>query len=179
MARVELAIADPANRLTLRAMLEAEGHIVTEAGPEVVITDDYAEALRMAAERPVLVLAAPSQVRDAVTVMRRGVFGYILLPFQPGEAGLMVERALGRRSEPEEEQTLPLEEVESRHIRTVLRRCKGNRAEAARVLGIGRNTLWRKLKKMSDVEPEPAGEEAPSEETEAEPEEAGETRPPL
>jgi len=39
-----------------------------------------------------------------------------------------------------------LEEVEREHIGRVLEACTGNRAEAARVLGIGRNTLWRKLR---------------------------------
>ena len=39
----------------------------------------------------------------------------------------------------------PLAEVERDHIRRVLERCAGNRTEAARVLGIGRNTLARKL----------------------------------
>ncbi|MBI5091051.1 MAG: helix-turn-helix domain-containing protein [Candidatus Hydrogenedentes bacterium] len=34
-----------------------------------------------------------------------------------------------------------------RHIRSVLRQCKNNQGKAAQVLGIGRNTLWRKLKR--------------------------------
>jgi two-component system response regulator HydG len=33
------------------------------------------------------------------------------------------------------------------HIQRVLRVCKHNQAKAARILGIGRNTLWRKLKR--------------------------------
>ncbi len=39
-----------------------------------------------------------------------------------------------------------LAEVERLHIPRGLAACHGNRAEAARVLGIGRNTLWRKLR---------------------------------
>ncbi len=39
----------------------------------------------------------------------------------------------------------PLAEVERRHILGVLEACSGRHAEAARVLGIARNTLWRKL----------------------------------
>ncbi|MEZ4469008.1 MAG: helix-turn-helix domain-containing protein [bacterium] len=39
-----------------------------------------------------------------------------------------------------------LEEVEQAYIQHVLARCDGNRSAAARVLGIGRNTLIRKLK---------------------------------
>jgi len=40
----------------------------------------------------------------------------------------------------------PLHEVELAYIRHVLARCEGNRTRAAQVLGIGRNTLIRKLK---------------------------------
>jgi DNA-binding NtrC family response regulator len=39
-----------------------------------------------------------------------------------------------------------LEDIEKRHILSVLESCKNNQAEAAKKLGIGRNTLWRKLK---------------------------------
>ncbi len=43
----------------------------------------------------------------------------------------------------------PLAEVEREHILGVLEACGGSHVEAARVLGIGRNTLWRKLRAYS------------------------------
>ena len=39
-----------------------------------------------------------------------------------------------------------LAEAERDHILGVLEACSGSQAEAARILGIGRNTLWRKLR---------------------------------
>jgi two-component system response regulator HydG len=39
-----------------------------------------------------------------------------------------------------------LAEAERRHVLRVLEACGGQQLEAARVLGIGRTTLWRKLK---------------------------------
>ncbi|MDE2039771.1 MAG: sigma-54-dependent Fis family transcriptional regulator [Elusimicrobia bacterium] len=39
-----------------------------------------------------------------------------------------------------------LEELERKHILAVFEACGGNATEAARRLGVGRNTLWRKLK---------------------------------
>ena len=39
----------------------------------------------------------------------------------------------------------PLAEVEREHVRAVLAACHNNQAEAARILRIGRSTLWRKL----------------------------------
>jgi DNA-binding NtrC family response regulator len=42
---------------------------------------------------------------------------------------------------------LPLHEVEREYVALVLRRCSGNLSEAARALGIGRTTLYRKIEK--------------------------------
>jgi two-component system response regulator HydG len=39
-----------------------------------------------------------------------------------------------------------LADVEREHILHVLDACDGSQADAARVLGIARNTLWRKLR---------------------------------
>ena len=41
----------------------------------------------------------------------------------------------------------PIESHEAAVIREVLQKCNGNRALAARQLGIGRSTLWRKIKR--------------------------------
>lgn len=41
---------------------------------------------------------------------------------------------------------LTFAEVERRHILETLERLGGSRKETARALGIGQNTLWRKLK---------------------------------
>ncbi len=42
---------------------------------------------------------------------------------------------------------LPLRAVERRHLAAALRTCSGNLSETARVLGIGRTTLYRKIEK--------------------------------
>jgi two-component system response regulator HydG len=47
---------------------------------------------------------------------------------------------------------LTLEAMEKVHIRRVLEHCRWNRSRAARELGIGYNTLWRKIKKYG-IEP--------------------------
>ena len=41
----------------------------------------------------------------------------------------------------------PMESIEKWYMLEVLRRMRGNRTHAARALGIGANTLWRKLKR--------------------------------
>ena len=55
-----------------------------------------------------------------------------------------------------------LADVEREHVLSVLEACRGSQTEAARVLGIGRNTLWRKLRAWNGVETEPSGARAVS-----------------
>ena len=45
------------------------------------------------------------------------------------------------------------EEAERRHILATLRVAKGNRAQAARMLGISRKTLWKSLKRLGVTAP--------------------------
>ncbi len=63
-------------------------------------------------------------------------------PNGAGSAGLMGKGASGRALQ-------PLAEVERAHILYVLEACGGAVGEAAEVLGVARNTLWRKLKQYS------------------------------
>lgn len=149
MARVQLLIDDPADRMTLRAILEADGCEIVETEPQAVIADDAFKAIECAKRAPALLLARGTEIREAVSAMRQGVYGYIFVPFQPGEAALMVHRALSERLPDAASEMIALEEIESRHILAVLRQCKNNQGKAARVLGIGRNTLWRKLKRIN------------------------------
>lgn len=162
MAHVALYIEDLASRITVKALLEAEGHVVGGEGdaPEVAIVDDLARAVSLARDHKVLLLSPVGEIADAVATMYKGVYGYISLPLQPGEVAIMVERAMGSgnlRTTPSSAKELrSLEEMEAEHILNTLRACKHNQARAARALGIGRNTLWRKLKKIRGDEGENA-----------------------
>jgi len=49
------------------------------------------------------------------------------------------------------DQLLPLRELERRHIRRVLRATHGNKARAAKILGLDRRTLYRKLARESEA----------------------------
>ena len=160
MARVRLDIGDPANRVTLRAILQADGHEIVEDDPDVVFTDRPDETAANRREQPCILLTRAGDAHRAVQAMRQGAFGYVLAPFQPGEAEIMIRRALewrgaaqGDAAEPASENgafPLRIQDAEAELILETLRRCKNNQTEAARVLGIGRNTLWRKLKRIRD-----------------------------
>jgi two-component system response regulator HydG len=40
------------------------------------------------------------------------------------------------------------EQAEREHILTILKQTDGNRVQAARILGVSRKTLWKKLKRL-------------------------------
>jgi DNA-binding NtrC family response regulator len=151
MALISIQVQDVVIRMTAKAMLEAAGHQITPGPAAVTVTDDPQAAGRLAQEGPVLLLTVASEVEAAVRAMQQGVYGYVLLPFVPGELALMAQRATQQTvvvAEAPAAEPLTLEARELQHIQETLRRCRHNQAEAARQLGIGRNTLWRKLKRL-------------------------------
>ncbi len=158
MAQVQLHIEDDTLHLTLRTMLTFAGHAVVELPLRgaIYIVDEPESALALVNQGPVLLLSTASALPETMQAMEHGVWGYILLPLVPGEAAIMVSRAAAQATSTPSTGTHPqppktLMEVEREHILDTLRQSKYNRAEAARRLGIGRNTLWRKLKQY-DIE---------------------------
>jgi len=64
-------------------------------------------------------------------------------------------RAPTPSEEPEEESLSSWNTLEARHIARILDEARGNKAEAARLLGIDRKTLYRKLRRYGDKKDEP------------------------
>jgi two-component system response regulator HydG len=85
----------------------------------------------------------PGNVRQLGSVIEHGIAfargGAVDLEHFPTE--LTAERA----AVPARSVLRPLADVEREHVRAVLAACGNNQAEAARILRIGRSTLWRKL----------------------------------
>ena len=152
MARVRLLVTDPATRYTLQALLERDGHSISPDEADVIIAGDLDQAFPTAADAPTLVLATATQLPGVAAALRKGIYGYVLLPLQPGEIEIRVRQAAQGIDAPSERPLMTLEEAELEIIRDTVRRCGNNRAKAARILDIGRNTLWRKLKKSGDDE---------------------------
>jgi transcriptional regulator of acetoin/glycerol metabolism len=82
----------------------------------------------------------PSGVRELREVLQRALAGTV--------SDVLETLELPRKS-----QELPPETEEERLIREVLRTTGGNRTAAAKLLGMSRVTLWKRLKAMP---PEPA-----------------------
>lgn len=90
----------------------------------------------------------PGNVRELEGVIQRG------LVLATGEAITLSDLPADMRPAPANLEAFPwpaeatLETVERCWIRSVLKRCGGNRTQAARQLGIDPSTLWRKLKEF-------------------------------
>jgi transcriptional regulator with GAF, ATPase, and Fis domain len=87
----------------------------------------------------------PGNVRELENIVQAAV---ALAPGEViGEQDLRLEQVAG---EAQVSPTLvPLSDLESRHIERVLRSVDGNRQEAARILGIDRSTLYRKMRRLA------------------------------
>jgi two-component system NtrC family response regulator len=87
----------------------------------------------------------PGNVRELENIIQAAV------ALAPGETitaqDLRLEAVAG--NEPGSDTLLPLRELELRHIERVLREVGGNRQEAARILGIDRSTLYRKMQRFA------------------------------
>ncbi len=88
-------------------------------------------------------------IESAVVVMEGAQIQALDLPLPEQPLGLVSStetRATATPAGQEPEHILPLEEIEKAHILRALKAAQGNRSQAAKLLGIGRNTMTRKLK---------------------------------
>jgi DNA-binding NtrC family response regulator len=134
--------------LTLRvpALRERREDIVPLA--KMLLAEEHREELRLtpATVRLLESYAWPGNVRELQNAIKHGVAlaeeGVIDVQHLPED--LVTPRA--SRSAGGSNELRPLAAVEREYILGVLEACSGSHVEAARVLGIGRNTLWRKLR---------------------------------
>lgn len=103
--------------------------------------------LSPAAQRKLRAHGWPGNVRELENTLERALI------FNKGdridERDLMVESCLPTACEAGDSIDswhMSLAEMERKHILTVVRQCGNNKVKAAGILGIGYNTLWRKLK---------------------------------
>ena len=100
-------------------------------------------------EMPVIMITAWGTIPQAVETMTYGAVDYITKPWSNTDLIARIKKALARSKERNEaeEHTETLAEMESEAIRDALRRCGGNMSEAAKLLGITRQSLYRRIEK--------------------------------
>ena len=102
---------------------------------------------------PVVLLTGFGNLDAAVAAMRAGAYDFLSKPVKLDVLAIALRRAiehrkLGERRGDDPSELAPLEEVERRYILRVLDAVGGNKSVAARVLGIERKTLYRKLERF-------------------------------
>jgi DNA-binding NtrC family response regulator len=108
----------------------------------------------------VILVANEDSIDAAIEAIRKGAYDYLRKPVNPARLKKTLDelhdRLCRRRvgDQPAQNsadldswQPLPLEEVRKQHIRRTLEVCGGNRVRAAQLLGIGRTSLYRHLKR--------------------------------
>ena len=92
---------------------------------------------------PVVLITAYADVSLAVRGLKRGAADFITKPWDNDELVRKLKDVLDSAQE-----VAPLDEVEADHIRRAIDRCHGNLTKAAELLGITRQTLYNKMKKL-------------------------------
>jgi len=94
-------------------------------------------------EIPVVLITAYADVSLAVRGLKRGAADFITKPWDNDELLRKLKDVLEASDD-----MATLDEVEADHIRRAIDRCHGNLSKAADMLGITRQTLYNKMKRL-------------------------------
>jgi DNA-binding NtrC family response regulator len=92
---------------------------------------------------PVVLITAYADVSLAVRGLKRGAADFITKPWDNDELVHKLKDVLDMQNE-----IVSLDEIEKEHIRRTIDRCHGNLTQAAELLGITRQTLYNKMKRL-------------------------------
>ena len=92
---------------------------------------------------PCILMTAWGTIDLAVQGMRAGAFDFITKPWDNDELIRKLKDVLEMQSE-----IVTLDEMEKDHIRRTIDHCHGNLSQAAELLGITRQTLYNKMKRL-------------------------------
>ncbi len=92
---------------------------------------------------PVVLMTAYADVRLAVKGLKMGATDFVIKPWDNDELIRVLKDAVNQS-----QKVVTLDQLETEHVRMVVDRCKGNVSEAAKLLGITRQTLYAKMRKI-------------------------------
>jgi two-component system response regulator RegA len=131
-----------------------------ERSPDLVVVDlrmpgmgglDLVEGLRVIdSSMTIIMLTGYGSIPTAISAVKRGADHYLSKPADADQILTAYENLRSSaNSEPEIPETVPsLARVEWEHMQRVITDCGGNISQAARLLGIHRRSLQRKLSKF-------------------------------
>lgn len=91
---------------------------------------------------PVVLMTAYADIQLAVKGLKSGAADFVTKPWDNNDLVRVLKDAMDNARYVE-----PLEAVTSHHVQRVVEQCRGNMSEAARLLGITRQTLYAKTRK--------------------------------
>lgn len=94
-------------------------------------------------QTPVVLLTAYADVNLAVKGLKNGASDFITKPWDNNELVHKLKDVLDMQNE-----IVSLDDMEKEHIRRTLDHCHGNLTHAAELLGITRQTLYNKMKRL-------------------------------
>lgn len=92
-------------------------------------------------DTPVVLMTAYADVQLAVKGLKNGAADFVTKPWNNDELVRTLRDAVEKSRE-----VVTLDELEQQHVHRVVDQCHGNMSKAAELLGITRQTLYRKLK---------------------------------
>lgn len=98
-------------------------------------------------EMPVIMITAWGTIPQAVETMSYGAVDFITKPWSNADLVSKIKKILAQKKNEAPRQAETLDEMESEAISEALRRCGGNLSEAAKQLGITRQSLYRRIEK--------------------------------
>ena len=91
---------------------------------------------------PVVLITAYADVQLAVNGLKYGAADFVTKPWDNDKLiGVLCDAIDSNR------EVVPLDQMEQEHVQRAVEQCRGNMSEAAEMLGITRQTLYKKLKK--------------------------------
>ena len=91
---------------------------------------------------PGVLITAYADVQLAVKGLKYGAADFVTKPWDNDKLIATLHDAIDKNRE-----VLPLEQMEQEHVQRAVEQCHGNMSRAAEMLGITRQTLYKKLKK--------------------------------
>jgi DNA-binding NtrC family response regulator len=146
--------------LRLPALREREEDILPMARHFLALERNPPLQLAPAAERLLLAYRWPGNIRELSNAMRSAAAVATGTAIEMHDLPEELLQDPASQSPPNALRTLAA--VEKEHVLAALRACHGVQADAARVLGIGRNTLWRKLQAYADAAGDAAAAPTPA-----------------
>lgn len=91
---------------------------------------------------PVILITAYADVQLAVKGLKYGAADFVTKPWDNDRLIAALHEAIDKSRE-----VIPLEQMEQEHVQRAVDQCHGNMSRTAKMLGITRQTLYKKLKK--------------------------------